>query len=107
MSLSKAHYLLLSTGSTEEDPSRHDMTEKLLTGMLSIKTNKQGQKLSYLSFVYCVNLHAFLPSGLEVENLPNEQHPYCTCLNPSLHMHAHLSIWVFTCANILSVNHQI
>ena len=37
MFLSKTLYSLLSTGSTQEDV---DMTEKLLTGMLSINTHK-------------------------------------------------------------------
>ena len=32
VSLSKTRYPLLSTGSTQEDKKRPDMTEKLLTG---------------------------------------------------------------------------
>ena len=38
MSLSKALYPLLSTGSPRK--IRHNMTEKLLTGTIRIKTNK-------------------------------------------------------------------
>ena len=40
MSFSKTLYPLLSAGSTQEDRKMSDMTEKLLTGMLSINTNK-------------------------------------------------------------------
>ena len=37
VSLSKTHYPLLSTGSTQEDPSQvPNITEKLLTGVLSV-----------------------------------------------------------------------
>ena len=42
MFLSKTLYLLLSTGSTGKTGNCPNMTEKLLTGMSSINTNKQG-----------------------------------------------------------------
>ena len=56
MSLSKTLYRLLSTGSTQEDVnlSRHVMTEKLLTGTLSIST-----KL-YFTILYCLASHVAL-----------------------------------------------
>ena len=50
MSLSKALYRLLSTGSTQED--RPDMTEKLLTGTSRIETNKESYLLSVGVSIY-------------------------------------------------------
>ena len=46
LSPSKTLYLLLTTGSTQEYRTLNclHMTEKLLTGKLSIKTNKQNKQ---------------------------------------------------------------
>ena len=44
VSLSKTLYPLLSTGSTHEDPSRHD--KKMLIGALRIKTNQHNHTLT-------------------------------------------------------------
>ena len=43
MSLGWTLYPLLSTGSTQEDRKHTDIAEKMLTGTLSINTNKQGK----------------------------------------------------------------
>ena len=51
VSLSKTLYLLLSTGSTQEARKYPKMIDKLLTGTLSIQTNKQTNTNSFFLYI--------------------------------------------------------